>query len=553
MKDTFKPENKNIKAIFGDTDSFYEMPIYQRPYSWDKERVERLWFDILEAYNNNLDDKEVDKNYFLGSIVVVKKDKYYEVVDGQQRLTTLIILFCVLRDSKLEELEKLEKIINRSIKDDMEEKERLILTTHLKNQTVFEKEILEKIDFTKQKKDIEENKFLQTAYYFRNLIKEAKEKGKENYIEKLDGFIKYILDKTTLIKIICFDESFAIRLFTVLNNRGLDLASVDIIKADLLGELKEEKRGQFIRQWDKLGNIIEKTNENMQGIFNLYLYYSKSKNPRKSLQEEFKDEFKKKDPEKIILDIIKFTNNYIEMDKRDDKYVSMLKYLSHSIFWKSILTTAKHDDYSHYDEIKELITQYFYQSWIAGGTASRIKQTSFNILKKIKNKEGIKEIKQEINKNLASWASYSYKNSLRENDVYNKKWLKPLLISVEYFEHDKKDFIEITRDIQTEHILPIGWKDEKLNWNEIFTEEEAKEKLNSLGNLTLLSGTKNNLASNRNFDKKQEIYEGKGVDGKTSFEITKSIIENYKVWDGENIKKRSDCLLKKIKNILDIK
>lgn len=60
---TVKPENKSIKLIFGDIDTFYQMPIYQRPYSWDKERVEQLWYDVLEAYKNNAADKTIDSNY----------------------------------------------------------------------------------------------------------------------------------------------------------------------------------------------------------------------------------------------------------------------------------------------------------------------------------------------------------------------------------------------------------------------------------------------------------------------------------------------------------
>ena len=98
MSDYFKPESLTIEAIFSNADSFYQMPIYQRPYSWDKDRVEQLWADIFEAYENHKENPSQDNNYFLGSLVVVKnKNGAYDVVDGQQRITTLTILFCVLR------------------------------------------------------------------------------------------------------------------------------------------------------------------------------------------------------------------------------------------------------------------------------------------------------------------------------------------------------------------------------------------------------------------------------------------------------------------------
>ena len=97
---TFDAENKVIEQILGDKKSFYTMPNYQRPYAWDKDRVEQLWYDLVEAYTNNVEDQEVDKNYFLGSIVLVNntKEKSFDVVDGQQRLTTLTVLLCTIRD-----------------------------------------------------------------------------------------------------------------------------------------------------------------------------------------------------------------------------------------------------------------------------------------------------------------------------------------------------------------------------------------------------------------------------------------------------------------------
>ena len=79
--------------------------------------------------------------------------------------------------------------------------------------------------------------------------------------------------------------------------------------------------------------------------------------------------------------------------------------------------------------------------------------------------------------------------------------------------------------------------------------------MNSLGNLTLLSGTKNIQASNRNYADKTEIYKGnngKGFDGKTSFEITKSIIDDYPVWNEDSIKRRYIWILQETKRIFDI-
>lgn len=552
IEEIFKPETKSIKQIFGDTDAFYQMPIYQRPYSWDKERVEQLWYDILEAYKNNFDDSSIDTNYFLGSAVVVKKATNFEVVDGQQRLTTLTILFCTLRDLNLEISQK--NIVANSIKDLVESKERLKLTTHLNNQALFEETIINGINFNSSKKEVLENRFLQTAYYFKDLINKALDINSEDYIDSIGSFIDYLFNKTTMIKIVCYDEGFAIKLFTVLNDRGLDLTPADIIKAYLLQNLDEDRRVNFTEVWKRLENTAKLSDESLQSIFNLYLYYLKSDNPKRALQDELKTEFKSGNPQQIILDIEKFAKKLLEIQNNtSDKEVSILKYLRQSIYWKSILTTAKQVDYKNYDELKSLITKYYYQSWIANGTSNRIKQTSFNVLKKIKSKADISEIKTLLLENLSKYENY--KDFLSTANAYSANWLKPVLLSIEYFQQDHREYINISKELHAEHILPIEWNKAELNWKNQFTEETVKPVLNSLGNLTLLSGHKNIQASNRNYSEKVEIYKGnsgKGFDGKTSFEITKRILDDYSEWTTENINNRYDWLLKEIERIFEI-
>lgn len=488
--DVFKPENLSIEQVFGNADSFYQMPEYQRPYSWDKERVEQLWFDLVEAYKNYIEDSTVDSNYFLGSLVVVKNGQGYDVIDGQQRMTTLTILFCVLRDlDKLNLPDTRMNKVKHSIKDLLGGKERLKLTTQLNNQALFETTVINKINFQASKAKIEENRFLQTAFYFKSLIEESQNPSSHYYINDLSGFIKYIFEQTTLIRVVCYDESFAIKLFTVLNDRGLDLASSDIIKAYLLQKLSEDKRSSFVEVWKRVETICKQAGESLQMVLSLYLYYLKSGNPKKNLHEELKLELKNKEPIETILFIEEFAKNLSEInDDYQDKDISKLRYLPQSIYWKTILLAAKQTNYQFYNELKNLLVRYYYQSWIADGTSNRIKQTSFNILKMVKDGKDILDIKKEIISNLNIYENYLI--SLDRSNIYSFKWHKPLLLAIEYHQQDKYQFIEINRDLHTEHILPKEWKNDDLNWKDIFSDIDVKKYLNSLGNLTLLSGKK---------------------------------------------------------------
>jgi len=151
----FKPESLKLKEVFGNQDSFYEIPRYQRPYRWTDEHVEQLWDDLYESFENG------ENSYFLGSIVTVKQNgdsSKKDVVDGQQRLTTLMILFCVIRDlypnlneNSLDpqsvDIEKLENFIFFKKKFD-----RLTLLTDVKHREEFKKLIIENKDVTKLKK-----------------------------------------------------------------------------------------------------------------------------------------------------------------------------------------------------------------------------------------------------------------------------------------------------------------------------------------------------------------------------------------------------------------
>ena len=92
-KDTFTPTNKTISEIFS-VDGIYKIPNYQRQYGWSNDELDALWDDLYEAYKNQTEKNDC---YFLGSIVVVNNGKgYYELIDGQQRITTLMILMNVL-------------------------------------------------------------------------------------------------------------------------------------------------------------------------------------------------------------------------------------------------------------------------------------------------------------------------------------------------------------------------------------------------------------------------------------------------------------------------
>lgn len=543
-------EIKNIKKILVNDENFYQIPDYQRPYSWDKDNLSDLIDDLTNSYINNKSE-----NYFCGSLVLVKndKDKRFEIIDGQQRTTTFTIMACVFRDLYSDILEaKPKDYINNSIQDKYDENNRkLRFLTDERYQIDFEETVLKKIDFQETKyieKNIPNNKYLQNAHYLKDFLNE--EIAKNNL--EINDFITWFYENVVLTVITCPSPDSAIQIFNVLNDRGMPLSAIDILKSSLMQKLSDEDRKAFKSKWEEINFNLNSADLDIDGMLNTYLYYKISANPKSRLDKELLAVFEKekKTSLEIINEINKFSSAYIDVLQADDKYVYCLKYLKHKIYWSSILSTALYIKYPHLEELKQLLVAYYYQNWIAGATVARIKQTSFNILKLIKNNEEIDKIEKEMQQNLKKYSTTeTFKEEIIGSYVYGRKWDKAILLLIEYFSSDEsnKNFIAITNKLHLEHILP---KTPNKYWKDIFDKKDREAWTDSLANLTLLSMKKNLQAQNYSFDKKKEAYQNKD-NVISSFLLTQEIIKKDK-WDLEELEKRKESLIKKINKKLDL-
>lgn len=185
MEDIFKPQSLTIGALFGNKDALYQIPRYQRPYSWGEDELSKLWDDLREA-------QQVEPNYFLGSIITAKPEEannYLDIVDGQQRLTTLLILLCVCRDLYPElNAENIEKdpfaVDNSMIKTSIklnDRFERLRLKTHSNHESDFQDLIIKEGKASQNRRPYKKElrieqepkfKFRNTAAFFTEKLEE---------------------------------------------------------------------------------------------------------------------------------------------------------------------------------------------------------------------------------------------------------------------------------------------------------------------------------------------------------------------------------------------
>jgi len=462
----------------------------------------------------------------------------------------------VFRDVYLSELgPKAKDFISSSIQDKYEDtKRKLKFLTNEQYQIDFEETVLKGINFKLTKhieKDFPNNKYLQNAHYIKGFLGE---RFTENEIN-VDDFVIWFFENVVLTVITCPSQDSAIQIFNVLNDRGMPLSSIDILKSTLMQKLDgKEDRNAFKAKWASINSNLEFSNFDLDSMLNTYLYYKLSTNPKSRLDKELISVFKKegKSALEIIKEIGDFSEAYVKILTEENKYLYCLKYLKHRIYWVSIMSTALFTSYSEIEGLKKLLVAYYYQNWVAGATVARIKQTSFNILKLIKSGASISDISTEMRESLKKYSTTkTFKEELEGSWVYGRKWDRAILLLVEYFktEDSKQSYISIGSKLHLEHILPQNPNNES-DWKSIFSIEEREKWTNSLANLTLLSMRKNIQAQNHSYDKKLDAYQNKD-NVVTPFLITQDIIKCGK-WDIEELEKRNEYLHSRVMEKLDV-
>ena len=246
--------HKTIGDVFCDAYAF-SIPPYQRPYAWERTQVEELLNDLADAMEPQ---KQADGFYFLGSVVLVKSHGSPEakVVDGQQRLTTLTILFSVLRDltEDMPSRLKRERYVKQAADEDLGLNEKLRLQLRKKDQPFFEKHV-QASGATANLPAIaglegSQARIVENAGFIRERFAAMSEQQRSD-------FIRFLLLNCYLVVVEVPTDTAARRIFTVLNARGMDLAATDILKADLL-ERAEHAEAALAERWEDCERALDR-------------------------------------------------------------------------------------------------------------------------------------------------------------------------------------------------------------------------------------------------------------------------------------------------------
>ncbi|MGL2812710.1 DUF262 domain-containing protein [Helicobacter pylori] len=565
----------NLRDILKD-ELYYQIPIYQRPYQWTEENCEKLLDDLFFNYE---DDRESD--YFCGSLVLIlisedpKKAKTYDIVDGQQRLSTFILLAKVLSALYSERLtEESKDYLQESLITKYGKKDRLNFSAVGFNSKKDFQYALTSFNDTPVSNT--KNNYLKNAICLKNYLRKKE-------IEDINDFIEWLYFKVVFITITCPDADKALRIFNVLNARGLALNATDIFKGELLKHAKEHEREEFVSRWNDLHQKCSDNDLKIETLFSWYLTYLNPVTSREKTDKRLVTWFNKlnKTPLEYLKGVEDFYNAYGEVLEMQDRHAYLLSYVA-ADYWRVILCASLLHRYSDQDieALKELLVKFYYQNWVAGRTNSKIEQTCCNIINALKEKKSIENIASIVKKYLDNNnVTQHFKENLEDDHLYTKfyfingktakknSWVKPVLILVNYFMSDNANpaYIKMDDDLHVERILTQN-PDPSSQWVKDFSEEERELYTHSLANLTLLGVKKNtkalsqalSQALNQDFKEKKEIYMGKPIalDNKktfrvmTCYDITKNDVCNYAEWTPKSLEKRKEQLIQKIESVL---
>lgn len=293
---TIEGEKITLNTLF---DNFwFNIPEYQRPYVWKDEQIDDLLDDLLFAYKNKRDDE-----YFLGSLVLHRKKessyKDFDVLDGQQRLTTLLLMFAVIRDL-LDDPDKAKscgqfifqtedtfrsrpsrvKLIYK-IREDVQE----FINEYIKNKNSTNNDT--------KLKEMSNMKNITIANMAKNLLLFREFFNTKKIVLKV--FADFLFNKVIFMYVSTnkFDDAY--RLFTILNNRGIQLRNSDILKSINIGVIKDSKeKEKYGKKWEDLENSFK------EDEFNRFLSFIRTIIVKIKARENLKKEYDKIYEEKLL-------------------------------------------------------------------------------------------------------------------------------------------------------------------------------------------------------------------------------------------------------------
>lgn len=536
------------------------VPIFQRNYSWQKSQYEQLWFDILRA--SKFKEKQ---NHFIGSIVYIDmgtpagRPQQLLLIDGQQRLTTISILLCAIKDyvqkfnleTKLINLAKIKNQFLYNSDEIYEDRYKLLLNVQDKETYI---KLIDNTIFTVNKPVINIIKCYE--FFYERIEDFIKQHGQIDEIYA--GIFKLSLVSISLDK----DSDNPQMIFESMNSTGKDLSQTDLLRNYLLMDLTPEKQTRLYKTYWKpmeelFGEDIYKNDVNKFDYFIRDFLTLKSDTGYickiNNVYENFKRYYLDNNCEKfaVLKDLFTYAKYYACIDllqENDDElklYWQEFKKLDSHVVYPFLLKL--YDDYSRQILIKEdfkkilqVVISYLWRRAICEIPTNSLSKTFATLYQAVDKDDYVNSIiKAFVFKSSYKRFSsdYEVREKLQTKDIYHFRLRKYLLEALENYYH--KEPIDLnTANYTIEHIMPQNIE-HNLSWQQMLGEDWQEVHslyLHSLGNLTITGY--NAEMSNKSFVEK--------VNGESGFKYShlklSESIAQCDVWNKKAIQRRTNIL-----------
>jgi uncharacterized protein with ParB-like and HNH nuclease domain len=546
-----KVEKQNVNDLF---DKFWFLvPSYQRPYVWGKDNVTNLLDDLWFAFENNRTEE-----YFLGSLVLQKTEqqafKEYSILDGQQRLTSFLIMMAVLRDAITDA--QLKSVFHERIYQEknpgkkLPERNRMVYEIR-EDVSQFVEHFIIQNDGTKNSVENEKlNKNPSIAHMAAAIDVMQKFFSDESKKSKLYDFGLYLSDCPIFICVSTDNRDDAFRLFSILNARGVPLSSADILKSMNIGEISDTDKERYAKKWEQIESDHSSDFDRFLSIIRTILVKEKA---RTGLLNEF-EEIYKKTPAILVkgratVDFLDRLNNHyqriIELSDTglDNSYKNLIAIMMTAIpsdDWIAPLL-AFYDKFGQQDLFKflEKLEFKFTADWILGNTPTQRIKNMCDILKDIEKFNNSNDVLYQDSLNKIDDIN-ELRNRL-SGAIYGKAFAKFILLKYEYLMMAQNVSISNYKSVSIEHVLPQNPKEES-EWASIFNDDKRNLWTNRLANLVLIDSKKNSSLSNLDFQDKKSRY----LIGKMGIFPSSQIFLKYQEWNVDVLEQRQNEMLEKL-------
>lgn len=550
-----------IIDIFSD---WYTVPSYQRHYVWDTDNV----MDLLCDFKDSMDTHPNDE-YFLGSYIYQTNggDRNKDLLDGQQRVTTLFLIFAYLRDyGKLDDnmkqtlqsfvYQEENKLARKSAKVRLQYEIRgdvgIFIQEHIVEKGILTDEENWKIicEIAKNRNEnVSINHICSTLVTCQNFFS-------ENTNINIVDFLAYILNNVVMIYVSASTLEDAFRLFSIMNDRGLKLSNADILKSSNLEYIQEKsEKALAAKRWEDI-------QEDLGDNFDRFLSYVRTMilgtRVKMNLLDEFEKEiFQKKiiSRGKIFFDLVFRAYDYycktIELEDRNQlnyKYINLVKVLRDtfpSTDWIPVVMIY----YSKFktEKIYEFTTKMIHKNLadIICGVPPTTRVENLNkIITAIKKVHSLDDL---FNNHRLFFFDHKKFLSIIKMDMYGRKSTKTLLMLLElkYLSDDRELGTGI---ITIEHILPQNPEIES-EWTTDYSPEQRNLYTHKIGNLCVLTRKKNSAFSNLDYQEKKVRYFNGKID---TMPRTLQIITSHNSWHLSDLESNQKKTIKDIMDVFEI-